>query len=144
MPDGQSLVFTSDRSGKPQLYSEPANGGGATRLTFQGEYNSDSSINYDASQIAMVQGNGNVYSIAIMDRKLDNQMRFISPGPMDGSPSYAPNGSMLLYAATDNNGKGVLYEVADNGSVRQRLSLVNGTVQSPSWGPYRVPPSTQQ
>ncbi len=143
MPDGQSLVFTSDRSGQPQLYSEPLSGGGATRLSFQGENNSDSSINYDGSQIAMVQGSGNVYRIAIMDRKLDNQMRFISPGPMDGSPSYAPNGSMLLYAATDNNGKGVLYEVADNGSVRQRLALVDGNVQSPSWGPYRVPPSAQ-
>ena len=141
MPDGQSLVFTSDRSGKPQLYSEPATGGGATRLTFQGEYNSNAAVNYDGSQIAMMQGVGNVYRIAIMDRKLDNQVRFISPGPLDESPSFAPNGSMLLYASTDNNGHGVLYEVADNGSVRQRLSLVNGSVQSPAWGPYRVAPA---
>jgi TolB protein len=89
----------------------------------------------------MHSDDGNIYRIEIMDRKLDNQLRFISPGPLDESPSFAPNGSMLLYAATDDNGKGVLYEVADNGSVRQRLSLVNGTVQSPSWGPYRVPPS---
>lgn len=143
MPDGQSLVFTSDRSGKPQLYTEPVTGGGATRLTFQGEYNSNSAVNYDGSQIAMMQGSGNVYRIAIMDRKLDNQVRFISPGPMDESPSFAPNGSMLLYASTDNNGHGVLYEVADNGSVRQRLSLVNGSVQSPAWGPYRIQPGAQ-
>ncbi len=143
MPDGQSLVFTSDRSGKPQLYSEPVTGGGATRLTFQGEYNSNAAVNYDGSQIAMMQGVGNVYRIAIMDRKLDNQVRFISPGPLDESPSFAPNGSMLLYASTDNDGHGVLYEVADNGSVRQRLSLVNGSVQSPAWGPYRVPPAGQ-
>ena len=143
MPDGKTLVFTSDRSGKPQLYTEPANGGGATRLTLQGEYNSNAAVNYDGSQIAMMQGVGNVYRIAIMDRKLDNQVRFISPGPLDESPSFAPNGSMLLYASTDNNGHGVLYEVADNGSVRQRLSLVNGSVQSPAWGPYRVPPAGQ-
>lgn len=143
MPDGQALVFTSDRSGKPQLYTEPVGGGGATRLTFQGEYNSNAAVNFDGSQIAMMQGMGNVYRIAIMDRKLDNQMRFISPGPLDESPSFAPNGSMLLYASTDNNGHGVLYEVADNGSVRQRLSLVNGGVQSPAWGPYRIPPASQ-
>ena len=143
MPDGQALVFTSDRSGKPQLYTEPVGGGGATRLTFQGEYNSNAAVNFDGSQIAMMQGMGNVYRIAIMDRKLDNQVRFISPGPLDESPSFAPNGSMLLYASTDNNGHGVLYEVADNGSVRQRLSLVNGGVQSPAWGPYRIPPASQ-
>ena len=144
MPDGKSLIFMSDRSGKPQLYQESITGGGATRLTFDGEYNSSAAINYDASQVAMMHSDdSNTYRIAIMDRKLDNQLRFISPGPLDESPSFAPNGSMLLYAATDPNGKGVLYEVADNGSVRQRLSLVNGTVQSPAWGPYRIPTSAQ-
>ena len=144
MPDGKSLIFMSDRSGKPQLYQESITGGGATRLTFDGEYNSSAAINYDASQLAMMHSDdSNTYRIAIMDRKLDNQLRFISPGPLDESPSFAPNGSMLLYAATDPNGKGVLYEVADNGSVRQRLTLVDGNVQSPAWGPYRIPPSAQ-
>ncbi|WP_297926337.1 Tol-Pal system beta propeller repeat protein TolB [Metallibacterium sp.] len=144
MPDGKSLIFMSDRSGKPQLYQESITGGGATRLTFDGEYNSSAAINYDASQLAMMHSDdSNTYRIAIMDRKLDNQLRFISPGPLDESPSFAPNGSMLLYAATDPNGKGVLYEVADNGSVRQRLALVDGNVQSPAWGPYRIPTSAQ-
>ncbi len=136
LPDGKALIFTSDRSGWPQLYQVPIVGGSATRLTFHGQINADSSINYDASQIAMVQANGSVYRIAIMDRKLGNQVRFISPGPMDESPSFAPNGSMLLYAASDGV-HGVLYEVSDDGRVRQRLSLVNGNVQSPAWGPYR-------
>ena len=136
MPDGQSIVFTSDRSGKPQLYQEPLTGGGATRITFQGEYNANVAINYDASQFAMVQGSGNVYRIAVMDRKLGDQMRFLSPGPMDESPSFAPNGSMLLYAASEGT-RGVLYSVSDDGRIRQRLSLANGDVQSPSWGPYR-------
>ena len=144
MPDGKNLIFMSDRSGKPQLYQESITGGGATRLTFDGEYNSSAAINYDASQLAMMHSDdSNTYRIAIMDRKLDNQLRFISPGPLDESPSFAPNGSMLLYAATDPNGKGVLYEVADNGSVRQRLALVDGNVQSPAWGPYRIPTSAQ-
>lgn len=144
MPDGQSIVFISDRSGQPQLYLKPVSGGATQRLTFQGEYNADPSINYDGNQIAMMQGNGNVYRIAIMDRKLDNQLRFVSPGPFDGSPSFAPNGSMLLYSTTEQSGVSVLYEVADNGSVRQRLALVNGSVQSPSWGPYRIPPQPLQ
>ena len=44
------------------------------------------------------QGNGNVYRIAIMDRSLGGQVRFVSPGNVDDSPSFAPNASMLLYA----------------------------------------------
>lgn len=136
MPDGNSLVFTSDRSGKPQLYQISASGGAPTRLTFQGQYNADASISYDGSKIAMVQGNGNVYRIAIMDKSLGGQVKFVSPGSLDESPSFAPNASMLLYASTEGS-HGVLYAVSADGRVRQRLVLSDGDVREPAWGPYR-------
>jgi TolB protein len=135
-PDGQSIYFTSDRSGRPQIYQVPANGGAAQRISFEGQNNLNASISYDDKQIAMVQGNGNVYRIAIMDRSLGGQVRFISPGPIDESPSFAPNASMLLYAATEGP-RGVLYAVSADGQVRQRLVLSDGDVREPSWGPYR-------
>lgn len=135
-PDGQSLIFTSDRSGKPQLYQISAIGGSPKRITFQGEYNSNSSIGYDGKRIAMVQGSGNVYRIAVMDRGLGSQVHLISPGNMDEAPSFAPNASMLMYAAMDGS-RGVLYAVSVDGRVRQRLVLSNGDVREPAWGPYR-------
>ncbi|WP_430391266.1 Tol-Pal system beta propeller repeat protein TolB [Dyella sp. 20L07] len=135
-PDGQSIIFTSDRSGRPQLYQMPASGGSAERITFQGQFNANASISYDGKQIAMVQGNGNVYRIAIMDRSLGGQVRFISPGPIDETPSFAPNASMLLYAASEGR-RGVLYAVSADGLVRQRLVLADGDVREPAWGPYR-------
>ncbi len=135
-PDGQGIIFTSDRSGRPQLYQMPAGGGGADRITFQGQFNANASISYDGKQIAMVQGNGNVYRIAIMDRSLGGQVRFISPGPIDETPSFAPNASMLLYAASEGR-RGVLYAVSADGLVRQRLVLADGDVREPAWGPYR-------
>lgn len=137
MPDGQSLVFTSDRSGKPQLYQVSTAGGDATRLTFQGEYNAKPSISYDGKKFAMAQGTGNVYRIAVLDRsKGAGTMNVLSPGSVDESPSFAPNGSMLLYAATDGP-RGVLYAVSANGRVRQRLVLADGDVREPAWGPFR-------
>jgi TolB protein len=135
-PDGQSIYFTSDRSGRPQIYRIPASGGTAQRVSFQGQNNAKASVSYDGKQIAMVQGNGNVYRIAIMDRSLGDQVRYISPGPIDDSPSFAPNASMLLYAATEGR-RGVLYAVSNDGQVRQRLVLADGNVQEPAWGPYR-------
>ncbi|MHA6205340.1 Tol-Pal system beta propeller repeat protein TolB [Dyella soli] len=135
-PDGQSIIFTSDRSGRPQLYQMPASGGSADRITFQGQFNANASVSYDGKQIAMVQGNGNVYRIAIMDRSLGGQVRFISPGPIDETPSFAPNASMLLYAASEGR-RGVLYAVSADGLVRQRLVLADGDVREPAWGPYR-------
>ncbi|MHB1273048.1 MAG: Tol-Pal system beta propeller repeat protein TolB [Rhodanobacter sp.] len=135
-PDGQSIYFTSDRSGQAQIYQIPATGGEAQRISFQGQTNLDAAISYDGKQIAMVQGNGNVYRIAIMDRSLGDQVRFISPGPLDESPSFAPNASMLLYASNAGP-RGVLYAVSADGLVRQRLVLSDGDVREPSWGPYR-------
>jgi TolB protein len=79
-----------------------------------------------------------VYRIAVMDRDLGGQETFVSPGNLDESPSWAPNASMLLYAATEGP-RGVLYAVSADGRVRQRLVLGDGDVRSPAWGPYRNP-----
>jgi len=136
-PDGQSLIFTSDRGGKPQLYQIAATGGEATRVTYSGEYNARASISFDGNKIAMAQGAGNVYRIAVLDRsKGGGSVSLISPGSVDESPSFAPNGSMLLYAATEGP-KGVLYAISADGKVRQRLVIADGDVREPAWGPFR-------
>ncbi len=138
MPDGRSIVFTSDRAGKPQIYQMPASGGEPQRLTFQGEYNARATVAYDGKKFAMAQGSGNVYRIAIMDRSLggSGEFRTLSPGNLDESPSFAPNASMVLYAAREGS-RGVLYAVSADGRVRQRLVLADGDVREPAWSPFR-------
>lgn len=135
-PDGQSIYFTSDRSGKPQIYQVPPSGGEPTRVTFQGQYNASPSV-VDAKgiKLAMVQGSGNVYRIAVLDRTT-NQSTLVSPGSQDESPSFAPNGSMLLYAASEGT-RGVLFAASADGRVRQRLGYAEGDVREPAWGPFR-------
>ncbi|HRQ63296.1 MAG TPA: Tol-Pal system beta propeller repeat protein TolB [Xanthomonadaceae bacterium] len=137
-PDGRHIIFTSDRAGKPQLYQVPAEGGEATRITFRGEYNARPSIAFDGRRIAMAQGAGNVYRIAVLDRTLggEGEMHLISPGTLDESPSFAPNGSMILYASREG-GRGVLNAVSADGRVRQRLVLADGDVREPAWSPFR-------
>jgi len=84
-----------------------------------------------------VQGSGNVYRIAVLDRSSGmGQYRFVSAGRMDESPSFAPNASMLIYAAREG-GRGVLYSVSADGRVRQRLVFADGDVREPAWSPYR-------
>ena len=135
--DGASLYFTSDRSGRPQIYRMSASGGGATRVTFQGSYNASASVSWDGKKIAMVQGNGNNYRIAIMDSSTGSaRWDNLSPGSLDESPSFAPNASMVLYAARE--GRGVLYAASADGRVRQRLMLSGGDVREPAWSPYRT------
>ncbi|HEV2607538.1 MAG TPA: Tol-Pal system beta propeller repeat protein TolB, partial [Xanthomonadaceae bacterium] len=137
LPDG-NLVFTSDRGGKPQIYEVSPSGGEPTRLSFQGQYNARVTVAYDGKRFAMAQGSGNVYRIALLDRSLGGSGRWqmLSPGNLDESPSFAPNASMVLYAAKEG-GRGVLYAVSADGRVRQRLVLADGDVREPAWSPYR-------
>ncbi len=134
-PDGQSIIFTSDRSGRPQIYEVSVNGGEARRLSFQGESNARPSVSSDGKRIAMAMGTGNVYRIAVLDRDTGRTF-LLSPGNLDESPSFAPNGRMLLFASKDG-GRGVLSAVSVNGRVRQKLVLADGDVREPAWSPLR-------
>jgi TolB protein len=136
-PDG-TLVFTSDRAGKPQLYQVAASGGDPVRISFGGDSNAKASVSFDGKKIASAQGNGNVYRISVLDRGFGGAGRWqtLSPGNLDESPSFAPNASMLLYATKEGR-RGVLYAVSADGRVRQRLVLADGDVREPAWSPYR-------
>jgi len=132
-PDGKWVFFTSDRGGKPQIYRLPVNGGTPERVTQEGDYNARATISPDGKRIAVAHGVGNEYRIAIVD--LDTRrMRILTPGLLDESPSFAPNGSMILYATREGD-KGVLAAVSADGNVRQRLILAEGDVREPAWSP---------
>ncbi|MGA7802968.1 MAG: Tol-Pal system beta propeller repeat protein TolB [Gammaproteobacteria bacterium] len=136
MPDGKSVVFTSDRGGGPQLYQISAAGGPAKRLTFDGNYNAGASVSPDGTHIAMVHGAGGSYQIAVLDLKT-GLLQTVSKGPLDESPSFAPNGSMILYAAEHGN-RGVLSTVSEDGRAGQRLVAQQGDVSEPAWSPFRA------
>ena len=136
-PDGGALVFTSDRGGRPQLYQVGASGGSASRISFEGSYNASPSVSFDGKKIAVAQGAGNTYRIALLDLSLGSpRWSMLSPGSLDESPSFAPNGAMVLYAAREGR-RGVLYAVSADARVRQRLVLAEGDVREPAWSPYR-------
>jgi TolB protein len=59
----------------------------------------------------------------------------LSETTRDESPSFAPNGRMILYA-TQMAGKGTLAAVSADGRVKQRLSETGGDVREPAWGPW--------
>lgn len=133
-PDGNSIVFTSDRGGSPQLYRMSASGGSAKRLTFEGSYNASADFSPDGRNLVMVNGDRGHYRIAVQN--LDSGLfRVVTDGKLDESPSFAPNGSMIIYA-TETGRRGVLAAVSSDGRFRQRLSVQKGEVREPVWSPY--------
>ncbi len=132
-PDGSSVVFTSNRGGNPQVYIVSSQGGQEKRLTFSGSYNTSASFSSDGRNLVLVQGNGNHYCIALMDMG-SHAVNVITSGPSDESPSFAPNGSMILYASK-KGGVGFLSAVSLDGKMQQKLVFNSGEVRDPSWAP---------
>lgn len=131
-PDGKYIVFTSDRGGKPQVYRMRTDGSQTERLTFSGESNQDAAYAPDGKSIAMVQNTGNGFSIAILDLSTNN-VRLVSQGPLDESPSFAPNSQAIIYAR-QARGRKDLATVSVDGKVRRELKQ-SGEVREPAWSP---------
>jgi TolB protein len=127
-PDGKTIVFTSDRGGKPQIYQILSKGGSAQRLTFQGNYNARASFSPSGQRLVLINGDGGAYRIAVLE---NGQIRYLSETSADKSPSFAPNGSMVMYATQRS-----LAAVSIDGRVRQRISVEAGAeVRESAWSP---------
>ncbi len=133
--DGQWIYFTSDRGGSPQIYRMPANGGSAQRVTFDGNYNVSGRPSPDGRSLAFITRRDGGFRVATLDLAT-RQVTVLTDSQRDESPTFAPNGQMILYA-TILGGRGVLAAVSADGQIRQRLSAVNGDAREPAWGPSR-------
>ena len=134
-PDGQSLVFTSDRGGKPQIYRTAVEGGRPERITFEGSYNARPVYSPDGTKLALVHRDEGRYRIGLLDLE-NGALQVLTESDLDESPSFAPNGSMILYATTDGAGSG-LAAVSPDGRMQQRLAVQTGRVREPAWSPFR-------
>ena len=132
--DGSSIYFTSDRGGGPQIYRMPVAGGGAQRVTFNGDYNISPRVSPDGKQLAYVGRRGGRFQVQVLDLA-SGQETAVTDTAGDESPSFAPNGRLLLYA-TEVNGRGILASASIDGRVRTRLSGPSGDIREPTWGPF--------
>jgi len=81
----------------------------------------------------MVHGQGG-FNIGLLDLHTD-EFNVLTDTFLDESPSFAPNGEMILYAM-NRKGKGQLAVVAIDGNTSQILKVKNGEVREPAWGPF--------
>ena len=133
-PDGQFIYFTSDRGGSPQIYRMPAAGGDAQRVTFEGTYNVSARVSPDGKSLAYISRNSGKFQVVRLDLT-SKQVQILTDSDKDESPSFSPNGRMILLA-TVLGGRGVLSAVSADGRVKQRLTISSGDVREPAWGPF--------
>ncbi len=133
--DGQSLYFTSDRAGNAQVYRVVLDEARrAERVTFTNGYNARPRVSPDGKELAMITLDRGGYRVAVMDLASRN-LRVLTSSRQDDSPSFAPNGALVIYA-TREGGRGTLAIASSDGAFQQRLSADQGDVRDPAWQPF--------
>jgi TolB protein len=136
-PDGLTVYFVSDRGGGPQVYRTPvagASAGRAERVTFRGSYNISPALSPDGSVLAYVSREINAFRVTTMELA-NGTIRTVSDTNDDESPSFAPNGRLLVYASRAQ-GRDVLMTTTLDGRVRTRLLTSGLDMREPAWGPF--------
>lgn len=132
--DGQSILFTSNRGGTPQIYRVYLASKKVERVTYAGSYNARASFTADGKNIVMLHQDGGAFNIALQDLAT-GRMSTLTRSDFNESPSVAPNGKMVAYAS-NAGGRGVLAMVSSDGKVKLLLPALQGEVQEPAWSPF--------
>ncbi|MCM2251412.1 MAG: Tol-Pal system beta propeller repeat protein TolB [Ramlibacter sp.] len=134
-PDGRTIYFVSDRGGAPQIYRMPAGGGNPERITFTGGYNISPTVSPDGRWLAYISRIGGAFKLQVMELG-SGTVHSITDTNADESPSFAPNGRLIVYA-TRQNGREALMTTTLDGKIKARLAGQGGDIREPDWGPFQ-------
>jgi TolB protein len=139
-PDGRGIYFVSDRGGGPQIYRTSVAGGAAAgaveRITFGGSYNISPAISPDGRTLAYISRQGVAFRLYTLDLATGGaQPVALTDTSDDESPSFAPNGRLIIYASRAQ-GRDVLMTTTLDGKIKARLLSTTADVREPVWGPF--------
>ena len=138
-PDGKQIVFNSDRGGNQQLYIMNADGSGVHRISFgegtyatpvwspRGDYIAFTKIRHGQFHIGVIKPDG-------------SGERLITNGFLVESPSWAPNGRVLMFyrkapSRSDGTGGDARLYTIDITGYNERQLITPNSASAPAWSP---------
>ncbi len=136
-PDGDKIVFTSNRAGREALYTMNADGSDLKKIS-----NSDGRANYSqpvwsprGDLIAFAKQMGKEFYIGVMKPDGSGE-RLITSGFLVESPCWSSNGRYLTYTIEPNRGAKPAIAVVDTTGVHARILPTKGVdAADPAWSP---------
>jgi Tol biopolymer transport system component len=120
-PDGQSLVFTSDRNGSGDLFRVNADGSGLTQLTSDPSYEDQAAFSPDGKKLVFVSTRGSGYSDLWTLDLATKQAKALTSGPGgDYRPAWSPDGKWIAFSS----GRGIIAPFAEGRWERQQLAEI--------------------
>ena len=133
-PDGGEILFTSYRSGKPEIWAVRVPDGSVHPVVALGDLSSGGVFSPDGRRIAFtasVDGNSDVY-VANAD---GTGVRRLTTDPgTDTSPSWSPDGRRIAFVS-NRSGNPHVYLMNADGTGQRRLTFQGNYNQTPRWSP---------
>ncbi|PIT69203.1 Tol-Pal system beta propeller repeat protein TolB [Bartonella tribocorum] len=132
-PDGKQIVFSSDRSGKPQIYKMNADGSDIQRIS-SGEGSYSTPIwSPRGDYIAFTKQLGGQFSIGVMHPDGQGE-RILTTGFHNEGPTWAPNGRVLMFFRKNLGMGPKIYTIDITGRNERQLPTPNDA-SDPAWSP---------
>lgn len=145
-PDGQWIVFTSERDGSADLYRARADGSSVERLTTDAAYDDQGSWSPDGTSIAFVSTRGSgTTDIWTLDLATKTARNITAEPGGDFRPSWSPDGQWIAFSSDrgtpierdppewEHLQRTSIYLIRPNGQGLRRLTSGDRFAGSPQW-----------
>ena len=140
-PNGKSVIFTSDRSGRPNIYVAPVDSKypQSSRLSSKIYQGYEPNYTPDGSNVVFMYQQPGVKGTKIASFNMaTSDINIITNGKSDTSPTVSLFGDMITYISSNSKGYNSLDMVSldsDNHFSVMNVDDNNTLIQSPSWSP---------
>jgi TolB protein len=138
-PDGRSIVFSSTRNDKQQLYVVPADGGELRPLTTDNAMNAHPAWSPDGRQIAYATTRWGDWELAIVDVDGKETRRLTESRGLDDYPAWSPDGRRIAFtsnrAGSQGSGNYEIFVIDIVTGIARNVSQHPSLDQFPAWTP---------
>lgn len=133
-PDGKSIVYTSYKTGFPDIYRLDLVNQRREIVADYNGLNMDARYSPDGSRLAMVLSGKTNADVWV--REASGQMNNLTKSRgLEAAPAWSPDGTRIVYTA-DTRGGPQLYVIPSRGGTPRRLRTdISGDCAQPDWNP---------
>jgi Tol biopolymer transport system component len=133
-PDGQQIVYMSERDGNRDLFIMDLEGTDTIQLTDEPTYDYEPSWSPDGEHILFVSRRSGESEIYVMDVDGSNVRRLTESPKLDWRPVWSPDGEWIVFESW-RTGNGDIYLMRPDGSDLQQLTTSGAEDGNPTFSP---------